>query len=183
MMILGMLFTLLAGLFSPLVTHPLEGAMQDNANASSLQGDTPPSLDEQFLEVSDRVPEFAGLYYDEGDLVIALKATPQDREALESEVKAAVTAVFGEDVRDSPIRFAPVDYSYLELAGWYGRLEPGIFSFSGVIQSSIDEVRNRIVIGVEDLAARPAVERLLREAKVPMEAVVIEQVEPLRELG
>lgn len=67
------------------------------------------------------------------------------------------------------------DYSFLDLAGWRVSAR-ALFSEPGFVALDIDEVRNRIVIGIEDLADSKSLKLKLSDLGVPLEAILFEEM-------
>lgn len=128
------------------------------------------SLDDQFAEVAARMPGFGGMYFDEhGRLNVNLK--PRRDEISSAEMTAAISAleaVFGRERLAAPLgghghrlgvktradsmatRFHKVDFGFGDLYRW-NDLATDVFSLEAVRTLDIDEVANRIVVGVADV--------------------------------
>lgn len=74
-------------------------------------------------------------------------------------------------------------YSFAQLHDWHTRTTAGVLELRGAVSTDVDDRRNRISIGVEDLGAAPAIRSYLRGMRVPLEAIEIERVVPEREMG
>ncbi|MDQ3399231.1 MAG: S1 family peptidase, partial [Deinococcota bacterium] len=163
------------------------------------------SLDEQFAQVAEQVPGFAGLFYDEdgiltaylkdtGELDIQAHATPS------SPLASAISTVFGEDtlaptaVRDEAgelitqstapqLRIIRADYSFTELASAFRRAEVGgVLDIADAVTLDIDERQNRLFVGVSNAEAQAEVEgRLARLGLAAVATVAV--VDPPTELA
>lgn len=152
------------------------------------------SLDERFVEVAQRVPEFGGAFLDEnGDLNVYL--TKFNAEAA---VKTALEDIFGPEItrRDNSkslrtkrqrqtkpgeIRVLHGQYGFTELFDLRKRSLQAL-SVPGAVSLDIDETQNRIKIGVSDTKAAASVESVLLSQGVALDAVKIELVEPIHSL-
>lgn len=135
------------------------------------------TLDDQFVRVARRVPEFGGLFVEGDELKVVLtepSATVLNR-ALD-----AIDRVFGSSRFDGLTpREVRGDYTFPQLRGWkegaMALLEAG-----RVTLVDADERRNRVRIGLADPALRPKVEKSLTTSGVPLAAIVFEQRRPTR---
>lgn len=166
--------------------------------------DRPVTLDDKLAEVAEQVPGFAGMFYDQaGNLNVRMTAPKgelgiQALEAREGKVKKAIVSVFGRGVlrsqvpgvgdpelhaqgglAETKLLVLTAKYDFLTLRRWYHQLN-NIFAISGVIFTDIDEMRNRLVIGVErgNAAARQQVEKELVGIGMPRGMVLIEEADP-----
>ena len=152
------------------------------------------TLDNQFVQVAERVPGFGGMFYDEnGDLNIYLVDPEQEKE-----VKEAVVRIFGAETLLSrkyveeeglppaqrlvsgEVKILQGQYDFLQLRKWYGEMG-SILSVPGVVFIDIDEARNRLGVGIEkgNVEARKQIEPELAKLTIPREAVLVEETEPI----
>jgi hypothetical protein len=130
----------------------------------------PPSVEDRLTELAAQIPGFGGLYYQDGKPNVWLVGNSG---------RGAVQQRFGADVRIHPAR-----YAFTELQQWRDRLR-GVLGLAGVVLLDLDEARNRLVIGVERGAAtrdRHAVGRHVAAQRVPNEAVIVEETDPVQRL-
>ncbi len=129
-------------------------------------------IDRDFANLTERVPGFGGLWFDEaGRLNVYLKDPGQAGYFL---------------AMDPEARIRRGRYDFAELAGWRKAARPAVLDRSGFVYLDIDETENRIRIGVELAASRAdvrSIRRALREAGVPRRAVVIERTEPILQMA
>lgn len=134
----------------------------------------PRSIDRDFLQLEKEVPGFGGYFYDEQDrLNVFLKDTEGTAAAAFREAEPGVVLRRG-------------DYDFGELAAWRKELRQ-VLSLPGVVLVDVDEAANRIRIGVDSRSRtksldRDRLERELLFKSAPREAVVVEEVEPIRRL-
>lgn len=153
--------------------------LNERAFAQTRQdsGPQPRSIDDLFARVAQQVPDFGGFFFDQnGDLTVYLIDTPV------SVAEAAILSVFGFDDRITPflgrIKVLQGQYGFLQLKGWYDRIR-GIVLGPGTVFADIDESRNRLKIGVENLQAAGLVKEQLSRLNIPLEAVIIEETKPI----
>lgn len=132
------------------------------------------------LALARAIPGFAGLYFEGDRLVIAMAET----DAADFGVaRRSVSALFAEHGRPQPADdFVErvVEYSFIDLARHRARLDSKLFEIDGVETHAIDQVSNRIEIGVSDPSAREAVLDLATESDVPVEMLSFERMGSVR---
>ena len=168
------------------------------------QGEQSPiTLDSEFLEVADSMPEFAGMYYDDnGELTVAVAASGISTQALEAQrvnVTKAITKIFGEEVLfvqpdltkvealqkgdlslqglaapTQALGLVPVKYSFGQLMTWREQVAETAWKLDGVNTLDVDEVNNKILVGVEDQATAASLEAQLAALGLPEDALVVE---------
>jgi hypothetical protein len=140
------------------------------------------------------------MFFDEkGDLnvhaVIDIRTlSPQARDERVAAAQKAIGAVFGEpflaqrgraiDTREelsrSPdIRLVQGRYTIGQLAEWRS-VAVGLLELRGVVLVDLDEVRNRLRIGIESTELRERIEAESQKRGIPRDAVDIEVVRPIR---
>ncbi len=132
--------------------------------------------DDAFAIVAQSVPAFAGMFLDEsGNLNIYLLDSSQKDEA-----EAAIANVFGaERFEGSAVRVLQAQYGFLELYHWRLDMRPVVLGIPGVVSLDIDDTRNRVRVGLEEMEVQAAVEVELAKLCVPLEAVIFELDTPL----
>ncbi|AKT37605.1 hypothetical protein [Chondromyces crocatus] len=147
-------------------------------------GEVAMDANEQFAVIAEAVPGFGGLYMDQGQAVVFLTDpnTVEKAKVMLEPVLARMLA-WGRDPAvpfEMPeFRFEQGRYDWNELYRWYETIGD-VFSVPGVVLRDIDETKNRIRIGVSTEEARRQVEKYVTTAGLPVEACVIENVEPVR---
>lgn len=140
-------------------------------------GDEPTEGADLWAAVAAEVPTFAGLYVNEDTRTLYVLLTDQG-ESLEEAVHAAQTIIRSSILCEYTPIARPATYSYSQLKAWDDRLAE-VMSIPGTVSSGIDEVNNRLEVGVEDLAEQgPLVEAKLTDVGIPREVVNIVQEEP-----
>ena len=121
------------------------------------------------------VPGFGGYFYDEQDrLNVYLKDTEGPEAALFRDLEPGVVVRRG-------------DFDFKELSAWRKEMRH-VLALPGVVLLDVDEAANRIRIGIDARAQAKSLnrERLERELlfkSAPREAVVVDEVEPIRMLA
>lgn len=136
------------------------------------QSVTPVSIvtyDDMLEAIAKAEPTFAGVYFKNGVLHVALTDVRRNPGA----VRRAITSVFHDRrLGSSPMSIDPATYSFGQLANW-GRLFPRVSAVVGVVSTDIDEVNNKLSIGVTSDAAGRAAIALLTSLKVPGAAISV----------
>jgi hypothetical protein len=115
------------------------------------------------------VPGLGGYYFGpEGELVVNLTAAADP-----SAAQAALAALARRG--SGRVRTRPASYTFLELQAWRDALVERIVEVSGVTFLDLDEVANRVVIGIAAPAAASAVLDLVRSSAIPVPAVRFER--------
>ena len=170
-MILGSLaiLVMLAGGCS-LFKSGAHGANQDNSSLSKTIEDGQ-TIDDLFAEVAKQVPAFGGMFIDsQGHLSVYL-LDPTQKAAAES----AIASIFGKDrIPVNGILVLQGQYGFLQLKEWFDRAN-ALLAISGVTLVDIDESKNRLKIGLENIEARSRVGQALVRINVPREAVNFEE--------
>lgn len=161
------------------------------AEASFQHGPVPPTavwtFDDEMAATADRLPGFAGLYLDSSSRLVVRLTDPARFEEAPGPVEDLLRRVVyrGPDLESvrgellAGMRVEPADYDFRELLTWYRSwLVPEVLGRPGVTLGDIDEVRNRIVIGVRDPDTREAIAAVVEGLPVPTEAVAVEVVPP-----
>lgn len=170
----------------------------DGLHKFSLTIDGPLTYDEELLSIATIIPSFAGLHYDEnGILVVSLKSEGDGGlEAIIDEVINVISTVFGRDFitlgqaaldipeqeLESRVIVQPADYTFEELFGWHERTT-SLFETNQVTLTDIDELNNRITIGVpyiDDSAAIASLNDEIAELNIPREAVTVQEERPAK---
>jgi len=174
---LALLSALLVGL--RFASNSPVAAQQEDANRMAAR--TPAAtaapvktLDDMFADVSRLVPSFGGCFIDDnGRLNVYLLNRAHLPEAMQ-----AITAVFGRDEfpSESPIALQ-ARYSFLQLKLWHDAHQRNTLKTPGVSFVDIDEVNNRLEIGVINFNAAMEVRALLHRLGISEEAAHISEVE------
>ncbi|MDP2346020.1 MAG: hypothetical protein Q8O67_34090 [Deltaproteobacteria bacterium] len=133
------------------------------------------TADEVMVGVAGEVPSFGGLFVDESGVLHAYLSDPTDAAALEL---ALATVVGGEAVADG-IQIDDAQYGFAQLNTWHEAMQ-ALFDVDGVSQTDIDEIRNRLWVGVDRAERIPAIEAEVVRLGIPAAAVAVEVTEPVQ---
>lgn len=144
------------------------------------------TFDDEMAATANRVPGFAGLYLDpSGQLVVRMTDPPRLAQA-SAEIENLLGRVShrGPDLASersqlvAGMRAELADYDFAQLHVWFREVVRDILGMDGITFGDIDEVRNRIVVGVRDGSLVGQVQREVVRLAVPAEAVEVKVVEP-----
>lgn len=137
--------------------------------------------DDEWAAMADRLPGGFGGYFIEGGELIVLARDPSRGPALLAALQQERAA---SDVRSRPARVRPAHHDFRQLKNWFDaflREADG----NAFVHLDIDEVNNRIEIGVEAAAYRNSVAAAARVAGIPERAlriVVVGSIAPSQSL-
>jgi hypothetical protein len=151
------------------------------------QAEQPPAanLNQEFASLAaEKIPGgFGGWFFDdEGVLHVYLKDTRVRGAAiaaLQSHLAGRTFSLRGRGLDIANMRVLEGQYDFVELNGWFDRLD-SLFQVEGVVFTDIDEMKNRLVVGVLDDSVRRAAQATLADTGVPPEAVLFEVTPPMR---
>jgi len=160
-------------------TEPsLEPQLQSRAGGhqTSLLGEV------EFNQIAAEVPAFAGFYYDDSTLVVLVNNS-EARSAARLAVQNSFLQPGGalEDPGSIPQSWAvrEVEFSFLQLRGWRDDALPALDSMTGVTFLDLDEVQNKVAVGVERSAQASKVRDALASLRIPSGAIHIEVTGPM----
>lgn len=150
-------------------------------NSGSEASETFHSIDDLFASIAEReIPGFGGYWVDEqGVLNLHLKDPSRQEQAITALSRILDRFDFGRQIGPdiAQRRVVHATYDYTELYRWRNEARH-LIGTPGLIRLGIDEVRNRVFIGIEDPAVRSLVETGLKRLGIPAQAVLIEVVAP-----
>lgn len=135
------------------------------------------------VEISSKVPEFAGYYFEpNGTLVLRVRDLRQ-ADAATTEARGLLRRRLINPQRgDTPsIVVRNAAFTFRQLAAWRDLAHDAVFtSIPGVIMLDLDEASNRVVVGVDRGAATARVDVMARLAGIGVDttAVVVEPMAP-----
>ena len=107
----------------------------------------------------------------EGNLNLYLQDTSRKAQA-----EASIERVFGVDrFKGATVRVLEAKYGFLDLYEWRLKMRPVVLGMQGVVSLDIDETRNRITVGLEEMQVEAVVETELAKLGVPRDAVIFEK--------
>lgn len=144
--------------------------------ASAIEPDAPKTIDEQFVEVNERVPGFGGAYFENGNLHVWL--VDPSEQALE-DARQALAELVDERYATGRLVAHEADFTFRELHNWR-RAGADVHNLPGVVFTDVDEKANRLTIGVTDSEHNGArVVEAFSRAGVPEKAVRIIESDPI----
>ena len=156
--------------------RPLEpdAAAASPSEDQSAEGATT-SIDDWFTLQAKRIPGFAGIYYDNVGVLVLRLGDP----TREAEAQVAAKEILGKRYELSTVtRTLKADYDFLALAEWRNRLESTWDKLPEVVSLDVDEIRNRVAIGVTSATSVDRVTDVLATLSIPPEAVAIVEENP-----
>jgi len=162
-------------LVASLASSPLSAAGSDQ-EAISTPDNTSQSLtqdtDHDVMRIiSTKSSSFAGLYRDRdtGKLVINLTDVSQKDVALQ----AAANVLDADRISKEGVEVRQVKYSMAQLKTWKDAVSQVMFDTEGVVAVGVDQVRNRVFVGVNDDKAKSVIRSKLTELNLPEDAFSI----------
>lgn len=162
-------------LVASLASSPLSAAGSDQ-EAISTPDNTSQSLtqdtDHDVMRIiSTKSSSFAGLYRDRdtGKLVINLTDVSQKDVALQ----AAANVLGADRISKEGVEVRQVKYSMAQLKTWKDAVSQVMFDTEGVVAVGVDQVRNRVFVGVNDDKAKSVIRSKLTELNLPEDAFSI----------
>jgi hypothetical protein len=137
----------------------------------------------EFHRLSKEIEGYGGHYFDEqGNLVVHLTdaaQTDRARQLLEPVLQARPLSEREVGLASQgSVVVRRADFTFPQLAAWRDRATDAVLASEGVEFTDLDEVQNRLVIGVTSLKGRMAAAQVLQRLRVPTEAVVLEETQP-----
>lgn len=174
---LALLSALIVGL--RFVANSPVAAQQDDASRMAARTPTAPTapiktLDDMFADVARLVPSFGGFFVgDDGRLNVYLLNRAHLPEAMQ-----AITAVFGRDELplENPVALQG-RYNFTQLKTWHDAHQRSTLTLPGVSFVDIDEMNNRLEIGVTSFNAAMEVRAALQRQGISEEMAHISEVE------
>jgi hypothetical protein len=157
--------------------RPITAPGPDDAPRSAKGGQQPPrqrwTSDDEFARVARaEVPGFAGYYFDDDGTPVILLKDHRQREAAERYLAPQLArARRGNPGAPGPV-VRKVTHDFAELKGWFEDLLK--MDRDDVHMLDVDEVENKVFIGVRDEAAIRAVRREAARLGVPPGALKVE---------
>lgn len=146
-------------------------------------------VEDPLEQLSREVPQFGGLYL-EPDLAAA--GNPRKSRVANLYLTAGGNRAHGIDaarrflgrnrIQLTDVRVLPAKYTYSELLAWKRQIKD-VLAVEGVVMLDLDEAKNDLFIGVLSGEAEAGVRSFLRATSVPMSAVRMRVVPPIRRLS
>jgi len=147
----------------------------DIASQDVLPGRVRPE-EAHFAELSKSVPSSAGYYLDRDGVVTVAVRDSSHFASVRAAFRRAAPQYLAQ-AKGGQVRIAKVDFSFGQLAKWRDLVFDRVFSqIAGVVSLDLDEVANRVVIGVDGGQGRDLQERVAKAVKdlgIPAEAAIV----------
>jgi len=169
-------------------TQPLtdddEGPLETDMSASL--GPAPRGLDFELARISREVPGFGGMFLDRaGTLHVHVRrdreAVAASRDEMMTRLRPTMPAFGRAGVAPANVEFHEAEYDFARLQQYRERMR-GIFNVDGVVYIDVDEVSNRVRVGVLEGTPRARIEQALSRFDVPLEAVTITSTPAIQRL-
>jgi len=168
------------------VSTPEERAVQHVNGQVRLEQVNARPDESEFYELAKTVPSSAGFYMNStGAMVVQVRDQVEDDRA-----RQAMTSLRGSGRvklahgQSTPVVLQRVQFSFVQLAVWRDRLSESVLvNTPGVLTLDLDEVANRVVIGVDDARmeqVRVGILSRLAAFGIDAAAVVFRRTQPLR---
>jgi hypothetical protein len=123
------------------------------------------------------IPGFGGFFFDrEGVPTVYLR----DVSARAQVERALGPWLAAQGVRAANLQVRRADYDWASLERWQGWVTGRVLAMRGAVSVDADEARNRVTIGIERGMPVAQVRSAVARTGVPLDAVVIEETEPVR---
>jgi hypothetical protein len=175
--------------YSP--TQPADGGADAPLFSRSAPISAPLTLDDEFARLAQEIPGFGGLYYDEAGQLNAVMSgegssvsAAEVGRALQTHLRDPSGSLAGAGILNIPsselqsVVVQQGNYDFLTLLDYKASLRT-VFGVGGVVFTDVDEMANRVRIGIASSGVGARVEQELHLAGVPREAVILEVTEPI----
>lgn len=134
--------------------------------------------DDALVAIEQSVPEFAGVWVEDGKLVVSLTKPGL---AVAAQARDSLTRVLGRpDLASLPVSVRPARFTFSTLKGWRDSITADVLTLPGAVLTDVDEQHNVVRVGVEDVAATgPQVRAIAAARGVPSGALVVEHADPI----
>ncbi len=155
-------------------TSPDTGPL--SARVQSSQGSDLPSA----AEFARQVPGFGGFFLNQ-DGTATVYLTRGSSRAPADRVLAGYLK--GRGLSTAAVRVVEARYRWPQLERWQAAATVEAFAVPGAVFVDNDETSNRVRIGVENLGAVGQVRAALARLRIPDDAVIVEQVDPILQVA
>ena len=150
-----------------------------SSKSARLHRDARPTIDQEFIDLAQAVPGFAGMYLEHGTMIVNAQANA-DRAAMGRAIREWARREDRTEWRigiGKGLAFRTVAYSFDQLAAWRVQLLSA-GRIPSLVSIDVDEVNNRVQLGVTDIAAASIPARLTALG-IPNAAVEVKLETPL----
>lgn len=139
-----------------------------------------PDRDAEMVSQTESYPGFAGVYREDGELVVALEGTAGLSTAAQEDLIGTLAEMSGADlaVENVAIRTG-FTYTFAELHEWHRLLSDEFLALDGAAYTDLSESTNAVVLaGDEPASLAQSMEAAIREHAIPRSAVSFIEAEP-----
>jgi hypothetical protein len=115
------------------------------------------------------------MFVDEENKTLVVNVTERTTGII-GRLRKAIRDVFPDEDLPHDISLRDARFEFILLKQWHDKVT-NVFGIQGVVSTDIDEVENRLVIGVEDEAVRPIVAQVVASAGVPADGWLLKKVQ------
>jgi len=145
------------------------------AETASAVMATPVGADHRFLSLAQQIPGFAGYYYTGSEGILVVRVTSgESQEQVITSVLSSLDPVRRDETSD--VMLLPAEFSFRELYSWRTDLDH-VLNLPQVVYTDVDEVRNRVVVGIEEPAVRATIQAEAARLSIPEGALIVEEVQ------
>jgi len=151
-------------------------SLRNIAGAASVRlGPRLQTLDEMFLVIDSISPGFGGMYWSDDSV---LTVVHRRSDALD-EAKRAIARVMGSDIpglHGRSVRLRSAKFGFGELSAFRRQLEEALH-MPALVMFDVDEVNNRVLIGIDSDGARGQIVAQAEKLGIPTAALVVETMD------
>lgn len=141
------------------------------------------SLDNVFVEMAHEAPGFAGMYFDDGDLIVRTTGASSSEALLQTVQNADGGRLYrrpmGQGEGEPTIRLESAEWNFAQLFEWKQLVQQELWD-KEMVQLDVSEVTNRVTVGVTTAGAKEEVAAMVQSSAIPSGAVEVQVVEPFR---
>jgi hypothetical protein len=152
-------------------TGPRNDAARNASNDNIVGSEPRPSLDDEFVNLGREISGFGGMYLDADQHLVVVLTSAGDEKHAASRAADFMARKEG-SAKSKKIRFARGQYTFQQLKQWEQRAM-SLFATPGVVYTDVDEVKNKLSIGVASHAMEAPTHAGLVRLGIPPSAVVI----------
>lgn len=174
----------IAGCDSGNLTRIADSARQQAAVTVATRNAKHQTIDDDFADIASQAPGFGGLFYDSSGTMNVYLVDPTRMASANVPISSFVQRRQWPAGREVKVLRGQFDYRDLMRSYQAMRSAASIFTRgSGLVSTDIDERRNRIVVGVQNEAARQRVLAALSNQPAVMSGAVLVEIVPVVEIN
>jgi len=140
--------------------------------------------DDLLALVNRTVPEFGGLYFSADQSHVNVWVTDGKYSSALRARAAVLQLIPSPSLASARVVAHRARFTFSLLKLWQDKVTSRVFAIPGVTMNDIDDARNALMIGVEDVRViEPVVRATLKQLGVPQVAATVDQVEPVHDMS